>query len=237
MAQRNPLYAVPPAEFTKARDALAKELRSAGKEDEAKSVASMRKPTAVLWTVNQLARIAHEDVDALLDAAKKLRRAHESGDSGALRAAMQEQRDALRALEGAAEKAAQEIGAKPSPDFQRRVQATAQSAAASEPEKLREGALDEELEPAGFESLMGTHVAQPMHAPHAAGQKKHDPHGERELKKAEHAADELSASAKRLELAAVQAQEAAAEARRKADEARKAAQEARAFALDLRKKL
>ena len=152
MDPRNRLYGVSPAEFTRERDALAKQLKAAGKEDEAKQIAALRKPTAVLWTVNQLGRRSRRQVDALIEAAEKMRRAHKSGDSEALRAAMQEQREALRSLEQAAHEAAGEIGSKPTLDFMRRVQTTAQSAAAGEPEKLREGTLDEELEAAGQRS-------------------------------------------------------------------------------------
>lgn len=236
MAARNRLYDVPPAGFTKARDALAKELRAAGKAAEAREVAGLRKPTAVLWVINQLGRAAPQAVKALIDAAEKMKRAHQHGDGEALRAAMQKQREALHEVNAAAEKSAAEIGSKPTMDFLRRVQGTAQAAAAAEPDKLRDGELDGELEPAGFESLLGTHVG----APHPHGEPKREEHQQeraQELKKAEHDAHQFAEEASKLERAAVSAQEAAAEARRVADEARKRAMEAAALALSLRRKI
>ncbi|HUJ24391.1 MAG TPA: hypothetical protein VLW85_00120 [Myxococcales bacterium] len=241
MGPRNRLYGVPPAEFTRARDALAKELRAGGKDAEAKEVAALRKPAAALWIANQLAKAAPRAVKALIDAAGRMKRAHQHGDSDALRAAMQEQREALGEIGAAAEKAAAAIGSKPTMDLLRRVQSTAQSAAAAEPEKLREGELDEELEPSGFESLLGTHIGAPKHHSEAkpaepADDHRRREHAARELKKAEHDAEKLAAEAKERKTAAVEAQEAATEARRAADEARRRANEAAAHALSLRRK-
>jgi hypothetical protein len=241
MARRKRLHGVPPAEFTKARDALVKELKAAGDEAEAKRVASLRKPAAPLWTVNQLGARAPKEVGALIDSADKMKRAHRSGDTEALRTAMQEQREALRALDKTAEEAAAEIGSKATMDFLRRVQTTAQSAAAAQPEALREGTLDEELEAAGFETLLGTHIGAPRHEPDEQHHEpKHDAEAQRkaarELRKAEESAEQLAVKAKELEQAAVRAQDAALEARRVADEARSAARKAQELAQALRRR-
>jgi len=50
------LYGLPLDEFTPRRDELVKELRGAGKRDEAAWVKALRKPSATAWLVNQLAR-------------------------------------------------------------------------------------------------------------------------------------------------------------------------------------
>ncbi|MFL5380761.1 MAG: hypothetical protein ACJ787_22825, partial [Myxococcales bacterium] len=62
------LFAKPPAEFTAARSALAKELRKEGDEEDAKRVLALRRPTAALWAANQLARRDEEALEALVEA-------------------------------------------------------------------------------------------------------------------------------------------------------------------------
>ena len=49
MREKKRLYSAPPAEFTRERDALVRELRAKGRSDEAKEVAALRKPTVGLW--------------------------------------------------------------------------------------------------------------------------------------------------------------------------------------------
>jgi hypothetical protein len=243
MARRHRLSDVPPAEFTRARDALAKELRAAGEVEEAKRVAGLHKPTAALWVVNQLGHIAPGPLGVLIDAAEKLKRAHRDGDPDALRSAMQGQREALHDLGRSAEKAAAEIGARATLEFLRRVQTTVQAAAAADPEALREGTLESELEPAGFETLLGTEPGAPRkkekaekHEVRSHAEERERQRAARELEEAERTAQGLAARAKELERAAALAQAAAAEARSAADEARRAAHEAAARALELRRR-
>jgi hypothetical protein len=214
------LFAVRPAEFTKARDALAKELRAGGKDEEAREVAKLRKPTAALWIANQLSRLAPDDVKALIHATSRLQK----GDD--LRDAMHAQREALTRLADAAGRAALEAETKFDLSLQRRVQNTVQAAATTEPEKLREGALESELQPVGFEGLAGVPLPRPRkQEPEKEKEKEND----KELRKAEQRAKRLAAKAEKLERAAAKAQDAAAKARSEADEAA-------ARALELRKR-
>ncbi|MCA1827393.1 MAG: hypothetical protein ABR567_09865 [Myxococcales bacterium] len=220
------LFEVPPAEFTKARDALVRELREKGKADEAKEVASLRKPSTALWIANQLARIAPGDVKALIHATERLRK----GDD--LREAMHEQREALTRLSDAAGRAALEAGTQFSLALQRRVQNTVQAAATTAAGALREGALESELEPVGFEGLAGV----PMPAPKRAREKEEPKkENQQELRKAERAAKKLGAQAQKLERAAAKAEAVATKAREKAGKARSEADAAAARALELRR--
>src|SRR5437660_882048 len=68
------LYAVAPRDFTRARNTLAAELRQARELDAAREVARLRRPSAPLWAVNQLARHARPALERFLDAVDRLRR-------------------------------------------------------------------------------------------------------------------------------------------------------------------
>ena len=50
------LYALPPEEFTAARDALARQARASGQAALANEIRALRKPTQGAWVVNPLAR-------------------------------------------------------------------------------------------------------------------------------------------------------------------------------------
>jgi hypothetical protein len=107
MIEKKRLYAAPPAEFVRERDALARELRARGRNDEAREIASLRKPPVGLWIANQLHRLAPAEVKALLDATARIRHAQSrTGSADELREAMRAQRDALARLMDAGAKAA-----------------------------------------------------------------------------------------------------------------------------------
>src|SRR5690349_14836773 len=99
------LYSLDPDEFTEARNAAAKELRTNGDRAASDQVKALKKPTAVAWAVNQLSRRSPKLVDELLDAGASLRRAQRAALSGAgraLREATQARRQVVaRAVEEA----------------------------------------------------------------------------------------------------------------------------------------
>ena len=68
------LFDLPLADFVKARDALAKQLRAAGDKEGAAEVKALRKPTRVAWALNQVARQQADVVDDVLAAAADMRR-------------------------------------------------------------------------------------------------------------------------------------------------------------------
>jgi hypothetical protein len=89
------LYGLAPADFTQARDEVAKRLREEGDRDAGKEVKSLRKPTLAAWALNHLVRHRRKDVEQLLKAGRELRKAQEklvsSGDrAGFQRAAVKE---------------------------------------------------------------------------------------------------------------------------------------------------
>jgi hypothetical protein len=93
---------VPPEDFVAARDAIAKQLRSDGRGDEAAEVKKLRKPTVTRWVADQVLRHHASDVDALRRALRKVAAAQEAaittGDRGALADATAERREAGTAL-------------------------------------------------------------------------------------------------------------------------------------------
>jgi hypothetical protein len=102
------LYASSLSDFIRVRDALARELRSAGDRDAASAVRELRKPSRAAWSLN---RVAHERPSALLalgDAVAAIVNAH-SG-RGDVRAAMTTLRVAVREYADHAAEAARAAG-------------------------------------------------------------------------------------------------------------------------------
>jgi hypothetical protein len=89
-------------DFIARRDALAKELRTAGDRDAAARVKKLRKPARVAWAVSQAARAQPKLLDAVTHAGAALQRASQravsKGDASGLREAVRERQDAVRAM-------------------------------------------------------------------------------------------------------------------------------------------
>ena len=246
MAPRSPLSHVPPEEFVKARDALVRQLRERGENEEAKRIAALRRPGTALWVTNQLGGRAAKDVEALIDSTARARKAQLHGGTDALRDAMHGQREALHRLMAEAQKSAAGIGATLTPELQRRIQDTLQTAATSAPEALRQGTIEQELSAAGFGALLSGAPASKGEARKAAfdDQKEHQKRllaekrerfqRQREAQRAQQAARRLAVRAEQLEHIARQAQLTAERAKEKAREARRAAEESAARLTQLR---
>jgi hypothetical protein len=151
------LLAVAPAEFVAERGRVARELRDAGRLEDAEAVAALRKPSLVVLAVNRAARDRPQVARDAAAAAEQVLATQLAGDADAYRAAT---RDLERALELLADVAL----AHAAPSGKTATEATARRvrdllrAAASDPEgrpALARGALLEELEAAGFAALAG----------------------------------------------------------------------------------
>ena len=96
------LFARPLAEFTAARNELARRLRKAGQDDDAARVQALKKPSVPVWTVNQLARRHPDEVKELVAAGTRLREAQQAafrgGGTDAVREATAAERAAARGL-------------------------------------------------------------------------------------------------------------------------------------------
>ncbi|MFI7636250.1 hypothetical protein [Nonomuraea sp. NPDC049400] len=78
------LYALPPSEFTAAREAEARAAKEAGDVRLAREIAKLRKPTVSAWAVNRLARERSTELAELLDVGERLRAAWQEQDADAL---------------------------------------------------------------------------------------------------------------------------------------------------------
>ena len=145
------LYALPLAEFTAARNALAKTVKG----DAAARVKRLEKPAAVAWATNQLVWRARLSYDRLLAAGRSLREAQVATLSGAvadLQRASTEHRAALSAAVTTATRLANASAVRPGSDPLSRMLETL--SLAREP-PAHPGRHVEVLQPAGFEALAG----------------------------------------------------------------------------------
>ena len=146
------LYAVPPKDFTRARNAKAAELTAAGHADDAKAVRQLGKPSASLWATNQLARLDPERVAHFVDLVQQTRRT-QLRDPRAAAEAMRAQRVELEALTTAAAEAMTKAGYPVSRATRGRVSDTLLGAAVDGrlADELRGGRLTSELSAPGFD--------------------------------------------------------------------------------------
>jgi hypothetical protein len=127
------LYALAPADFTTARDELAKKLREDGQRDAAKEVKSLRKPTLAAWALNQLKRRRKKEVDQLLAAGRALQKAQEKlvskGDRAGFQRAAAKERELVAELARDAAAPAGEAGVGATGGLEEKLVATLHAAA------------------------------------------------------------------------------------------------------------
>ena len=145
------LYGLPLDAFTKARNDLARRLRSEGRRDEAAEVASLQKPSLPAWVVNQLARERRDHVGALLAAAKAIKGGADGAD--------EEFRKAADGLVRAARELLEAQGRRASDAVLKEVATTLRATAAEPPKDLETARLTESRESSGFDALAGVTIA------------------------------------------------------------------------------
>jgi hypothetical protein len=209
------LFAAPLAEFVAVRNRIASELRKAGDRDAADEVKALRKPSAVVWALNGLAREDKAGVKSLVDAADRMRKVQ----SGRSRTSFADAQKALnQATRRLAKRAAELLsggGKKPSDAMVQRLD-RALTAAAASPEAsdlLRAGRLLEEPEPVGFGGI-GEVVAAPS--------RKSATTARRPTARERRAAEREAERQQRLEAAQRELRDAKAEAARLSREAERA---------------
>jgi len=211
------LYGLPREEFTDARNALVRELRNAGRKDDAEEVRALKKPAVSVWAVNQLARRHPREVADLVKAGDALRKAQRDVLAGKKGADVREASRALHELAdelvGAAREILEETGDRATQATAQRISGTLR-AASSDPaaaKLLRKGHLSEDVESVGFGPLL-----------HVAPQRK-----SRSQPKRDRARERAALQKKRKQEAVAQARQEAAAARKAADKAEREAKRAR----------
>ncbi len=226
------LYQLPLEEFTAARNALAKQSGKRSAE-----IKSLVKPPVAAWAVNQLYWRRRPVYDALIDAARQLRRAHGAvlgGKAADVRGAGKAHEERVSAALDAALEIANESGHAAS-DAMRQPLVTTLRALPSEDTP---GRLTRTLQPGGFESLAGLSIrgvkvplarapkppATPAPHPH---QKKDGPHDTKALVRAREAVTAATRALKQAEHTAQREEFERARTARDADQASRTAAKAR----------
>jgi hypothetical protein len=229
------LYGLPLEDFTRERDAAARELRKAKERDTAAEVAKLPKPSQGSWAANALARERRELVDALLAAGDELRAAQEGAVAGKGAATLREAAAAERAAVDALVEAAKELrpgGRKPTAQTLERLRTTLHAAATDDDVRaaLDAGRLVEDASGAGAWGLMegGDAPAVTPKPRRKAAPKKKDDDKDAERERKEKEAAEQAERERRQQLEA-ELREARAERRsreRELDRAEKTAERA-----------
>lgn len=161
------LYGLPLGDFTKERNALAKRLKKAGREDDSETVEGSPKPTPSAWAVNMLFQRQRDRMDILLDAGRRARIAQGEAVAGAGAEALRDAIGAARILIEDLRRRAETIlseggGRNPSRAVSERIATNLQSLAfsPSAAEAAQRGWLDRDLEPPGFEVFAGLRIPQ-----------------------------------------------------------------------------
>ena len=237
------LFQLPLAEFTAARNAVAK---SAGKDGPA--IKALQKPPVAAWAVNQLYWKDRERYDALIDTAVQMRKAHKSvmeGKNADLRVAGKMHEEALEAALKAAVALMKAEGQPVTDATRHTILNTLRALPSNEPA----GRLTETLAPGGFEMLAGVTIKAPteshIRASRSGGQAdkvRQGPTGkndreaakareqklalERAVREADQKARHAEFEAARAARDASKAEKALADAQRAFEEAREALKEA-----------
>lgn len=215
------LYAAPLDAFVATRKALAAELRSQGAVDEAKELATVRKPPASAWALGQLAHHQPADLRRFFAASERVREAQtlavKHKDPAALREAMRVFRASVSEMAALAVREL-EVAGGASAAQERAITATLQAVPSATPEEIEalgRGTLGRDLEPASDFGIFGLVPSAP--SPPEARKPAEE---ERPKEKAEEAH-----ARRRREEAEARRQREEAEARRVAEEAERRARE------------
>lgn len=128
------LYALPLADFTPARDALAKEHKA--DKALAASIKGLRKASVAAWVVNLLVRRDPDQVDQVLAVGEALRDAQDNLDATQLREFTKQRRQLTASVTTAARRMAREEGVRTTESVAEQVEATL-TAAMLEPDAAR----------------------------------------------------------------------------------------------------
>jgi hypothetical protein len=159
-ARQRELYTLPLDQFTRARDALAKEVASKGRAKEAQAIRKLKRPVVGAWVVNRIAQQHPERIEAFLASARALEKAHRRAMSGLsaehLKVANRAFQQALDALLKEATASLAATGRPATGDLIRQIEESLRAAALGTEEErstLVQGMLTRPLQSSGFGSF------------------------------------------------------------------------------------
>jgi hypothetical protein len=160
------LFALPLAEFTPRRDAIAKEHKA--DKDLASQIKGIRKPSLAAWVVNLLVRREPEQVDQMLAVGVALREAQANLDGDELRALTRQRRQVTAAITTQARGLAGQVGVKVTEAVAEQVEATLTAGLVDESaaDAVRSGLLVTALAATGVDAV---DVAAALAVPEALG--------------------------------------------------------------------
>jgi len=244
------LYALVPEEFTAARNARAKEAKTAGDAELAAQVQALRKPTAGAWLLNQLVRRQGDEVQQVLDLGAQLRAAQGNLGAAEVRALDQQRRQLTRAVAQQARTLGQDAGRRVTDQVTTDVEETLRSAMVDEAAgaALLTGLLTDTFSSTGLEPVdLSRVVAVPGPAAGAVTSQPEptasddveapDPGHERRVAEAEEAVAGAQADLRAAGLAADEARTLAATAREERESLEAERDEARRRLREVEKRL
>jgi hypothetical protein len=163
---------------------LVEQLRKEGAEKEAVALTKIRKPSRAVWALNQLAADHGPALEELFGAADEIRSAQARAieakpqDAGALRQAMQLERELIGKLLGEASSLLARGGHPPDSSIRGRMEATLRGIAFSTDEnrqRLKTGTLAEEVQQVGFPAPIDFQAAASSAPPPRRAGKKDPP--------------------------------------------------------------
>ena len=169
-ARLDELFEARPDEFVATRNELVRALRDAGDRACADRVKALRRPTAVVWAMNQLARRHPDRLADLLAAGDRLRAAHRAlgaNNRAGLQAADRDHRKLVRTLMTAAAKILEAVGARGGAHVDRigRMLQAEPTVHDEIREQLRRGALTEEFSAADVSEVLRLMGVDPAAGP------------------------------------------------------------------------
>jgi hypothetical protein len=148
------IYSQPITGFISARDTAAKRLKQEGKDEAAKAVSKLRKPTLPAWALTRLAVTDPSSLDPLDDADERVREAM-SGSKAAdrVRKATEARHRVISDIVDAAADLLEEEGHPASTTVREKIAQTIYALASNDSrrEKLAQGQVTKELQPSGFD--------------------------------------------------------------------------------------
>lgn len=217
------LYDATPDDFVAERKRLAKELKAAGRAEDAVELTKVRKPTVAAWALNRLARDHRRDVDLLLDSGHRMRTAQAGVLRGEAREAFEQAQRTERETIARLVREAERLLGGASSNVVEQISASLHAAAVSEVgrEVLAAGRFTQPLSLEGFDALAGLAPPPSKRAP-----KPKPSRSTEELKEARAALAEARKRLREAERTAHEAHKLAAQAEINVDDAAAAVRKA-----------